>query len=242
MPLLYWGNAASVLLMFITACSPQPAANTQPKYETAVLDADNLLHQRLQAVLDADSAFAQRATGTTATDTLDAASEQITRAEIQLQQAIDSLQQAHQKPADTTARLAQIISYFKAVLESRRALSDLRMVVSANSDDSTSMQQTVAQLRTELQEKNKQLATLQQRNKNGNNSSTVVESVVPNTNAPATSETIADLKQRNKNLTLALNNLQVKYFTLGRDYLVLKKEHERTLNELATLRNASRQK
>jgi hypothetical protein len=241
MPLLYWGNAAFVLLLFITACSPQPANNTHPQNETAVLDADNLLHQRLQAVLDADSAFAQQATAATATDTLDAVSEQISQAEIQLQQAIDSLQQAHQKPVDTAARLAHIINYFKAVLQSRRALSDLRMVLSANSDDSVSMQQTVAQLQAELQEKNKQLAALQQRTKTGNNSTTVVENVAPNTNAPATGETLADLKQRNKNLALALNNMQVKYFTVGRDYLILKKEYERTLNELATLRNASRQ-
>ena len=60
-------------------------------------------------------------------------------------------------------------------------------------------------------------------------------------NTSANGETLADLKQRNKDLSLAYNNLQSKYFSVGRDYLVLKQEHERTLNELAALRKGNTQ-
>lgn len=238
--------AAGMLLLFLlTACNPQstPVATpaTQPN-QTAVLDADALLHRRLQMVLDADSTFAHLATSAAATEMLDAANERITTAEITLQKTMDSLEQIAQDKTDSSARLQLIVGYFKTLLESRRALSDLRMLLSANSDDSTSMQHTLVQLRAELHQKNKRIAALEQHSKADNTTAYTPNSPEPNTNAPARGETLADLKQRNKNLALALNNLQVKYFTIGRDYLVLKKEHEQTLNELAALRNANRQK
>jgi hypothetical protein len=98
-------------------------------------------------------------------------------------------------------------------------------------------------LQAELQDKNKRIAALEQANRNAvaRQSQEAGNSLQPGNPAaytPAKGETPADLRQRNKNLSLALNNMQVKYFVLGRDYLVLKKQHERTLAELAALRKS----
>jgi len=120
------------------------------------------------------------------------------------------------------------------------------MVVSANNDDSTTMQQTLAQLRSQVQEKDKKIAALQ---RTGNkqtqpllpNEERMADSGSPSY-APAKGESPADLKQRNKNLYQAYSDLQVKYFVLGRNYLVLKQEHDRTLKELAALRQPGNQR
>jgi hypothetical protein len=223
--------------------SADTGANTPLSQTTAaseLLRTDAVLHQRLQAVHDADAAYNDLLESGATTATLDDRNGQVIQAEIALQQTIDSLEQQH-KQAGT--QLLQWTGYFKNALQSRRALSDLRMVLSADSDDSTTTQQTLRRLQAELQDKNKRIAALEQANRNAvaRQSQEAGNSLQPGNPAaytPAKGETPADLRQRNKNLSLALNNMQVKYFVLGRDYLVLKKQHERTLAELAALRKS----
>jgi len=227
-----------------------PASNKTTHAVTALdsalrpaLQADSLLHQRLQAVLDADNGFAQATAQAMPTTTIDARNEVVTAAEIALKQTIDSLEQTV-PTNDTTSLLQHTIGYFKNILQSRVALADLRMVLSANSDDSTAMHQNLAQLRTELQEKNRQLATMERTHNDARID--VAGEKFNDTGlkayAPAKGETLADMKQRNTNLALAYSNLQNKYFVVGRNYLLLKQEHERTLNELAALRKAANKK
>lgn len=237
--------------LLLVACTNQPVNQATASNTSAgtLLQADAVLHERLQAVLSADDAYAHFVMQPVASDTLDAKSETIAQAEIALQKTMDSLEQTKVKTSNA-AEWQQIIGYFKNILQSRRGLSDLRMVVSANNDDSTTMQHTLAQLHAQLQEKDKKIASLE---RTGNQQT---QAFMPNNEAlakekasdtgvgsyaPAKGETLADLKQRNKNLYKAYSDLQVKYFVMGRNYLVLKQEHERTLKELATLRQPSNQ-
>jgi hypothetical protein len=232
-----------------TGCTSTPGTAPQQLHAssgatTAFVQADALLHQRLQAVLEADNAYAQLATQAAPTTSLDSQNEAITTAEIALQQSIDSLEQTTKKDS-LSGQLQQTIRYFKNALQSRTALSDLRMVLSANSDDSTAMQQSLAQLRTELQEKNKKITDLERtRNTSPGEPAgrTNINDAELKTYAPAKGETLDELRQRNKNLSLAYSDLQNKYFMVGRNYLLLKQEHERTLTELAALRKGGNQK
>jgi hypothetical protein len=229
-----------------TGCTSTPGNTPQHLHAatdtsmTTLQAADALLHQRLQAVLDADNAYARLAMQAAPTASLDSQNEAITTTEIALQQTIDSLEQT--AATDSQSHQAeQTLRYFKNALQSRTALSDLRMMLSANSDDSTAMQNTLAQLRTDLQEKNKKIMILE-RARNTPAARNELTDTELKTYAPAKGESLADLKQRNTNLSLAYSNLQNKYFTVGRNYLLLKQEHERTLNELAALRKGNNQK
>lgn len=240
-------------LFFVVVGCTAPTAEQQQKdafagtasTETGVLQADETLHRRLQEVLEADDAFTQLA-GNATTETLDEKSGQIIQAEIALQKTIDSLEQHAKTAEESNTELTSRIAYFKAALQNRRAISDMRMVISANSDDSVTARQTRAQLEKQLQEKNKTIATLeravQARGAKQPTPGNLVYDNGKNGYAPAKSESMADLRQRNKNLSLALGSLQTKYFLVGRDYLVLKKEHERTVNELAALRKSGNRK
>jgi hypothetical protein len=217
--------------------SADTGANTPLSQTTAaseLLRTDAVLHQRLQAVHDADAAYNDMLESGATTAALDDRNGQVIQAEMALQQTIDSLEQLS-KPAG--AQQLQWTGYFRNALQSRRVLSDLRMVLSADSDDSTTMQQTLRRLQAELQDKNKRISALEAANRNAAARQSQGTGNLA-ANAPAQGETPADLRQRNKNLSLALNNMQVKYFVLGRDYLVLKKQHERTLAELAALRKS----
>lgn len=249
-------TALFVISWLLAGVGCSPASNKQPQplassgSTSNVLQTDNLLHQRLQAVLDADNAYAEIAIQATPTDQLDAQNEAITTAEIALKQTIDSLEQTA-ATGDTAGQLQHTLHYFKNALQSRGALSDMRMVLSANSDDSTTMQHKLAQLRTGLQEKNKEVQekdkkivdlerTLGHMSSMGtiaeNNAASKLKS---DAYAQSQGESPAELKQRNKNLYLAYSSLQNKYFIVGRNYLLLKQEHERTLNELAALRKGN---
>lgn len=214
--------------------------------EKELLQADDALHVRLQAVQEADNQYVQLLSGPASPATLDEKSGLVIQAEMALQQTIDSLEQRTIKNDETSNQhLAQIILYFKTALQNRRAVSDMRMIVSADSDDSTTMQKTLLSLRSDVQEKNQRITALERANKTKSKSvapAGTIENTQNYTYAPAKGESLAELKQRNKNLALALNNIQVKYFVIGRDYLVLKKEHDRTVNELAALRKSGNQK
>lgn len=210
-----------------------------------LLRTDAVLHSRLQAVLNADDAFAQAVNAAAASDVLDGKSAAIATAEIALQKTVDSLAQ---QPLNSSNResLQRIVGYFRSILQSRRGLSDLRMVVSANSDDSSAMQQRLLQLRAELQEKtkadeakDKKIHDLERTVGHMSSIGTEAENGAAakvDSYAPSKGETLADLKQRNKNLYEAYSSLQSKYFIVGRNYLLLKQEHDRTVKELAALR------
>jgi hypothetical protein len=236
----FWIYSSCIIISMGCTSTPgntlrQPQA--APDTVITTLQADALLHQRLQAVLDADNAYARLAMQAAPTASLDSQNEAITTAEIALQQTIDSVEQT--PPTDSPSQQAeQTLRYFKNALQSRTALSDLRMMLSANSDDSTAMQNTLAQLRAELQEKNKKILSLE-RTRNTPATLNEVTDTERKTYAPAKGESLADLKQRNTNLSLAYSNLQNKYFIVGRNYLLLKQEHERTLHELAALRKGN---
>lgn len=240
-------------LLLVSACSDKPMSSGSGSRADILWHIDAELHQRMQAIFDADNTYAQTATQTASTAAAqDSKSESIAKAEIALQKTIDSVQNRSLKyDIATENAIAQLAGYFKAFLQSRRPLSDLRMTLSANSDDSTSMQHTVASLRTQLQEKDKKIAALEQAASNApastgtNETATPKRTIVPTTdtdnNTPASSGSIADLQQQNKDLATTLSQLQSKYFNIGRDYLLLKQEHEKTLNELAALRKSSNQ-
>jgi hypothetical protein len=211
------------------------AASNEKEWQQA----DNLLHQRLQAVQEADNRYTELLTVGTTTAQQDEESGRIAQAEIALQQSIDSLERRYANAAKN-ADLARLLQFFRASLQNRQAASDLRMALSAESEDSVSMQQTVVQLRADLRERDRRIATLEQESRSVNRSQSIAEKSVketaPGSFAPANGESLADLKQRNKNLLLELNNVQNKYFIIGRNYLLLKQEHERTIKELAALR------
>lgn len=240
------------ILLVAGACTDKPMSSGAGSRADILWHIDAVLHQRMQAVLDADNAYAQTTTqAATTAAAQDTKSEGIAKAEIALQKTIDSVQNRSLKNDITTENaIAQLAGYFKTFLQSRRPLSDLRMTLSANSDDSTTMQHTVSALRAQLQEKDKKIAALEQAQSNApvTSSSEEVRTKVttPSNNAPAadqtaTNENIASLKQQNKDLATALSTLQTKYFNVGRDFLMLKQEHERTVNELAALRKSNNQ-
>lgn len=229
-----------MLLSWVLACAAcTSASNNAPQkaLPSGAADvwrqADDLLHERLQAVLDADNAYAEMAAQAVPTGTLDSQNVAITQAELALLQTLDSLEQA-----DAKIGAQQTIGHFRKILESRGALSDLRMVLSANSDDSTAMQHTLRQLRNELREKDQKIAALERSTSRQQEGGATNETEL-RANAPAKGESLADLKQRNKDLYAAYSDLQNKYFLVGRNYLLLKQEHDRTLNELAALRKGN---
>jgi predicted nucleic acid-binding Zn-ribbon protein len=116
------------------------------------------------------------------------------------------------------------------------------MALSAGSDNSASMQQTLLQLRSDIRERDRKIAALEQESRPATRNGRTAESNTPResgNSAPANGESLADLKQHNKNLLTELNNVQNKYFVIGRNYLLLKQEHERTVKELAALRKSS---
>jgi hypothetical protein len=234
---------STALLFFCISSGCNTSTAEQPGTAGAftnaqLLQADNLLHQRLQAVQEADNRYTELLTIGTTTAQQDAESGRIAQAEMALQQSIDSLEKRY--AAAKNADLARLLQFFRASLQNRQAASDLRMALSAESEDSVSMQQTVVQLRADLRERDRRIATLEQESRSVNRSQSIAEKNVketaPGSFAPANGESLADLKQRNKNLLLELNNVQNKYFIIGRNYLLLKQEHERTIKELAALR------
>lgn len=241
-----------ITLLLASACTDKPMSSGAGSRSDILWHIDAVLHQRMQAIFDADNAYAQTATQTASTAAAqDTKSEGVAQAEIALQKTIDSVQHRSLKYDITTENaIAQLAGYFKAFLQSRRPLSDLRMTLSANSDDSTAMQQTVASLRTQLREKEQKIAALEQATANAP-AVAPSETVTPkrpvttntdtNNNTTASGESLADLQQQNKNLAASLSQLQTKYFNIGRDFLILKQEHERTLNELAALRKSGNQ-
>jgi hypothetical protein len=227
-------------LLTSTGCTSTSNKEPQKAQSSGAADvwrqADDLLHQRLQDVLDADNAYAELASQAVATGALDARNEAIAQAELALLRTMDSLDQSVGETGNVSG-LQQTIGHFRKILQSRGTLSDLRMVLSANSDDSTTMQHTLLQLRNELREKDKQITALERNNSRQQEAGTQrPNETEPKANAPAKGENLADLRQQNKNLSTAYNELQNKYFLVGRNYLLLKQEHERTMNELATLR------
>lgn len=240
-----------VLLLSLAGCTSTPsiAEESTPDemaaIENQVLQADAVLHVRLQAVQQADEAYAQVLTNPAPGAALDEKNGQIIQAEMALQQTLDSLRRLPAQRNDTT-RMQQWLRFFEETLLNRRTVSDVRMVLSAYSDDSTTAHQMLLTLQNEVQEKNKRIAALERESSTRSNTTTRTEATTPDTqkadNAPAKGESVADLRQRNKNLSQALSSMQTKYFIMGRDYLVLKKAHERTLQELETLRNTGRQK
>jgi hypothetical protein len=210
------------------------AASNEKEWQQA----DNLLHQRLQAVQEADNRYTELLTVGTTTAQQDEESGRIAQAEIALQQSIDSLERRYANAANKGAGMERLLGYFRATLRNRQAASDLRMALSAGSDNSASMQQTLLQLRADLRERDRKIAELESRpaTQNQRAAESNTPSREPRNMAPANGESLADLKQRNKNLLTELNNVQNKYFIIGRNYLLLKQEHERTVKELAALR------
>lgn len=231
------------VFVVLAACNSKPSGPSASTSEAATLvQVDAMLHNRLQAVLDADQAFSQSVSASSKTDVIDSQNAVVTQAEIALKKTIDSLKNRPVKNSVTAENsIAQLTTYFEALLQSRRTAADLRMALSATSDDSTAMQQQLAGLRATIQERDKKIASLEQA---GNSplfekrSESAAAATEPNSYAPAKGDSPADLKQRNRNLALAYSSLQNKYFVVGRDYLLLKQEHERTLQELAALRKA----
>lgn len=208
-----------------------------------MLQAYNALHWRLQALLEQDAAYAAQWNSLVTASELDEKSGTIIQAEMALQQTIDSLDQASLKAnTDLQKALGRITSYFKALIQNRRVVSDMRMALSAGTEDSATAQQTLAQLRSDLEKKNKQIAALANASSGGTARPAQNGNASKNRKgtAPATNESVAQLRQRNQTLERSLNALEAKYFTVGRNYLVLKKEHERTVNELTALRRSQR--
>lgn len=226
--------------------SQKLAASPAASVENSLLQADDVLHQQLQAVQQADDAYAQLLAHRTTTKELDDRDGRIVQAEITLQQTVDSLEQHSTLNNEGKERLLRLTAYYKSALQNRRAASDMRMVLSANSDDSTAAQQMVLRLRADVQERDKRIAALEQQTRQNSNAVALLQNPPSGKQtdnyAPARGEGAADMKQRNKNLSLALGNLQTKYFVLGRNYLVLKQEHDRTVTELAALRKSGNPK
>jgi hypothetical protein len=220
-----------------TSTTEKPGATTTTN-EKDLLQADNLLHQRLQAVQEADNRYTELLTLGTTTAQQDEESGRIAQAEIALQQSIDSLERRYANAASKGTGMERLLGYFRATLRNRQAASDLRMALSAGSDNSASMQQTLLQLRADVRERERKIAELESRpaTRNERAAESNAPSREPRNIAPADGESLGDLKQRNKNLSTELNNVQNKYFIIGRNYLLLKQEHERTLKELAALR------
>ncbi len=226
--------------------------------ETGLTAADAALHRRLQAVYEADDRYdALLAANAVRTELLDEKNGDIIQAEMALQKTIDSLQQAPAAGADSSA-LARLTGYFKTTLQNRRFLSDMRMIASAESDDSTAMQQALLRLRAEVDEKTKRIARLEQqagaapkqasvsfpatatpleRKLLSPEASRQIEKTAAAT--PANGESLAQLKQRNKNLATALNAVQTQYGTLSKYYRELKQDYDRAQTELANLRKAA---
>jgi hypothetical protein len=191
-------------------------------------------------VQEADNRYTELLTVGTTTAQQDEESGRIAQAEIALQQSIDSLERRYATDANKGAGMERLLGYFRATLRNRQAASDLRMALSAGSDNSASMQQTLLQLRADIRERDRKIAELEQESRPANRNERTAESNTasrePRNSAPANGESLAELKQRNKNLLTELNNVQNKYFIVGRNYLLLKQEHDRTVKELAALR------
>lgn len=230
---------AAVLLFTAASCHTSSPDTPQPDAEKS-LQAYEALHQRLQAVLAQDAAYTALLNTQPTTAALDESTGRIIQAEITLQRLIDSLDQVSSRLAAGAqkARLQKSTTYFNELLQSRRLLSDMRMALSAGSDDSASAQQRLVQLRSDIRARDEKIAALQKTHQ----SETQKRAAQNSSPAPlATAQTIGQLKQRNKALEGSLKAAEAKYFTVGRNYLLLKKEHERTLRELTALRKAGAQ-
>lgn len=214
-----------IVFVFAASCTTTPDKAAPGTEEQ--LQAYEVLHRRLRALTEQDNTYAGLLSSQVATTELDERSGRIIQAEMALQHTIDSLDRVSLNNPDSTqkANLAHITSYFKALLQSRRLLSDMRMALSAESDDSTTAQQMLAQLQNDLRERDERIAALEK----------------ANAATPVTRESMEQLRQRNKMLQQSLQAMETKYFTVGRNYLVLKKEHERTVNELTALRKGGQQ-
>lgn len=251
------------LLIVICSCA-NSATEKQQKHtllsettqsEEKLLLTDAVLHQQLQAVQQADDEYNALLTNPATPTALDEKNGQIIQAEMALQQTIDSLEQRSQSSTtEAKKELAQLTGYFKATLENRRFLSDIRMIASADNDDSATMQQVLLRLRADVQEKKEKIALLERATSNRSKTATLDlppaatslerKLLTPNgsgtaqksTYAPANGESLEQLKQRNKNLVSALNAVQTQYGTLMKYYRQLKQDYDRMLNEQAALR------
>src|SRR4051794_2535675 len=128
---------SGMVLLIASACTSKQAntANMAQTESDMLLQIDAVLHQRQQAVLDADSAYDQSGTAPKATAAIDAKNKAVVQAEIALKKTIDSLQNRPYKNSIAAEEtIARLNGYFRSFLESRRTSSDLRMVLSANSD------------------------------------------------------------------------------------------------------------
>lgn len=232
-----------ILCLIVASCHTTPDA-AKPATDK-LLQAYEALHQRLEALIEQDNAYAGLLSEQVTTAQLDESSGTIIQAEMALQRTIDSLDKlALADGNDQKEALRRITAHFKALLQSRRLLSDMRMALSAGSDDSTTAQRMLMQLRTALRAKDEKIAALEKAAQAANSSTAPPETKMTATNrrnAVAGSENIEQLKQRNNDLQQSLQAMETKYFTIGRNYLLLKKEHERTMNELAALRRSNGQ-
>jgi chromosome segregation ATPase len=262
-----------MLLFFVliaAGCTDSTAVNQQkqtllpetaPK-ELRLLEADATLHRRLQGVHEADDRYeALLAAGSVSVEALDETNGQIIQAEMALQQTIDSLKQLY---SGTTGNdrdsFMHLTDYFRTTLENRRFLSDMRMIASAETDDSTTMQQTLLRLRADVAAKAKKIAQLEQAAAARTRQATLdlpptatplerkllaPEAASPaqkkDAYAPANGESIEQLKQRNKNLAAALNAIQTQYGTLSKYYRQLKQDYDQVQNELAGMRKSTTQ-
>lgn len=234
-----------LFLLAVAGCTNAPSDNRGNALHAGLTDAqqlllaDEVLHRQLQAVLEADSAYALVLDNSTPA-ALDEKSGSIIQSEMALQNSIDSLEQALSKnKVSSQNAITRLTGYFKAILQNRTTVSDMRMALSAVSDDSTTAQQTLQQLQSHVREKDKRIAALEHASAGTNKrtgpqgQNANAESYNSNT---AANGNPAQLKQQNNNLQQALKTMESKYFVVGRNYLLLKQEHERTLNELAALR------
>jgi hypothetical protein len=261
-----------LLVVLVTAgCADPTAVNPEKqtllpkteKNEARLLQADAALHRRLQTVFEADDSYeALLASGSASADALDEKNGQIIQAEMALQQTIDSLKQSASftAAAGNKDTLLHLVDYFRTTLENRRFLSDMRMIASAETDDSTTMQQTLLRLRADVAAKAKKIAQLEQAAAARTRQATLdlpptatplerkllaPEAASPaqkkDAYAPANGESIEQLKQRNKNLAAALNAIQTQYGTLSKYYRQLKQDYDQVQNELAGMRKSTTQ-
>jgi hypothetical protein len=225
-------------IFFITAASCNTSTRSEAKTtdDGRLLQAYEVLHQRLQTVTEQDNAYAGLLHTPVTTAELDEKSGKIIQAEMALQRTVDSLQQtfsnAHTKVQ--AEKLYQVTSYFKALLQSRRLLSDMRMALSVESDDSTTTHRMLMRLQADLRQRDEKIAALEKMA----GATTTTKKQEP----PSKNENTEQLRQRNQALQESLKAMEAKYFTVGRNYLLLQKEHERTLNELTALRKANGEK
>lgn len=244
---LHWFSARFLIcgtLFFLATSCNSTNKGAQPANEK-LLQAYEVLHQRLQALLEQDNTYAGLLSKPVATEVLDESSGQIIQAEIALQRTIDSLDRTASK-TDTGGQnksLYEVTAHFKALLQNRRLMSDMRMALSAGSDDSTTAQQMLMRLRADLRERDERIAALEKARQAANSQTPPGTKISGNTRRDAMTggENIEQLKQRTKDLQQSLQDMETKYFTVGRNYLLLKKEHERTMNELAALRRSNGQ-